>query len=298
VFEIFTAESSGAPVGQFSPMAVKGGLRTSRAQNTRKMIVRRDRTFGHALLRWLGSIFFLMAESFGDRYRRTRLSAFIAIAEPLGIIAIFSLVHSLMTPRPPFGTSDILFFSTGILPFYLFFHISWRLRSWDLLRRLPHTTEFDLLLVQVFDEYLTKIIIIAICGVALWLNGTEEAIPQDPLQCLMALWVIAAMGIAVGFINAVISAFFFVWLYIYAVLIRGWLAFSGVLFVLDWTPPALREIALFNPLAHGIIYYRAGYYHGYPQLSLDIQFMLLTTTGLLFFSIVALLSTRPYRNTR
>jgi capsular polysaccharide transport system permease protein len=252
-------------------------------------------SYSRAFLGWANFIIFLMAESIGDRFRRTKLGLFVAIAEPLGIIALFAAMHSLTSSKPPFGTSYILFFATGILPFYLCFHVSWRLRSWDSLRRLPRVTEFDLLIVRVFNEYLLKVIIIAICGVALWLNGTAEAIPRDPLQCLLALCVFAAIGIALGFINAVISAFFFAWLYIYALLMRAWMAFSGVLFVLDWMPPDFRNIAVWNPLAHAITYYRAGYYTGFPQAFLDMKYMLLTTTAILVLSIVALLSTRPYR---
>jgi ABC-type polysaccharide/polyol phosphate export permease len=248
-----------------------------------------------ATLRWLDTLLLLMVETFGDRYRRTKLAAFVAIGEPLGVIAVFALTHSLISSTPPFGTSNMLFFSTGILSFYLFFHISWRLRSWDWLRRLPRTTEFDLLLVNVFDELITKIVIIVICAVGLWLWGVSEAIPNDPLLCLLALGIIAMMGIAVGLINAVISAFFFAWLYIYAIVIRGWLAFSGVLFVVDWMPPQLREVAWYNPLAHAITLYRVGYYRGYPHASLDMQYLVVSTACMLVVALTALTVTKQWR---
>ncbi len=41
--------------------------------------------------------------------------------------------------------------------------------------------------------------------------------------------------------------------------IRGWMAFSGVLFVVDNMPPNLRDIALWNPITHAITYFRIGY---------------------------------------
>jgi capsular polysaccharide transport system permease protein len=236
-----------------------------------------------------------MAASFGDRYRRTKLAAFVAIGEPLGVIAVFAITHSLISQTPPYGSSDMLFFSTGILPFYLFFHVSWRLRSWDWLRRLPRMTEFDLLCIHVLDEFLTKVIIIALCAIGLWLFGVSEAVPQDPLTCLLALSIITAMGVAVGLMNAVISAFFFAWLYIYAIVIRGWLAFSGVLFVVDWTPPPMREVASYNPLAHAIILYRLGYYGSYPSATLDMQYLLLSTAAMLAMAVFALVATRQWR---
>jgi capsular polysaccharide transport system permease protein len=248
--------------------------------------------------KWCATLLLLMAENFGNRYKRSRLAAVIAIVEPLGIIAIFSLVHSLITIRPPFGTSHMLFFSTGILPYYLFFHTSWTMRNWDNLRRLPRTTEVDLLLSHLLDEFLVKLIIIAICYTGLWLWDVKDAFPRDPGQCLLALAVIAVFGVGVGLINAVIAGFFFAWLYIYAVMIRGWMAFSGVLFVADWMPPLLREIAVYNPITHAITWYRAGHYVGYPTLTLDLDYLLVCTAASVALGVLTLNSTRRWRSTR
>lgn len=255
----------------------------------------RSPNFFDGLVSWGANLIFMMATSFGERYRRSKLSILLAIGEPLGVIAVFAGTHALMTSRAPFGPSVILFFATGILPFYLFFHISWRMRAWDRLRRLPRVTEVDLFLIHVLDELLTKIIIIIILGFGIWLTGIDQAIPQDPLRCLLALIIIGLQGAAVGLLNAVIAGFFFAWLYIYAIAIRGWMAFSGVLFVVDYMPPALRDIVVWNPIAHAITYFRSGYYADYPHRTLDMDYLLWSTGGLFFFSIVAIISTRPYR---
>ena len=257
-----------------------------------------QRNFVAAFASWAVTIIFMMGETFGNRYRRSKLAIFLAIGEPLGVIAIFAGTHSLVSSRPPFGTSEILFFATGILPFYLFFHVSWRMRSWDHLRRLPRMTEVDLFLIHVLDEYLTKVVIIILVAFALRLNGTAQAIPEDPLTCLLALVIIATQGAAVGLINAVIAGFFFSWLYIYALVIRGWMAFSGVLFVVDYMPPRLRDIAVWNPITHAITYFRVGYYPNYPHQTLELEYLLWTTAGLFFLSIVAILSTRKLRLNR
>lgn len=255
----------------------------------------RPRNLFDGFLSWGANLIFMMGTSFGERYRRSKLSILLAIGEPLGVIAVFAGTHSLITSGAPFGPSVILFFATGILPFYLFFHISWRMRAWDRLRRLPRVTEVDLFLIHVLDELLTKVIIIIILGFVIWLTGIEQAIPQDPLRCLLALLIISVQGAAVGLLNAVIAGFFFAWLYIYAILIRGWMAFSGVLFVVDYMPPALREIAIWNPITHAITYFRYGYFADYPHRTLDMEYLLWSTAGLFFFAIIAIVSTRPYR---
>jgi capsular polysaccharide transport system permease protein len=248
--------------------------------------------------RWCATLLLLMAENFGNRHKRTRLAAIVAIVEPLGIIAIFSLVHSLIAIRPPFGSSHLLFFATGILPFYVFFHVSWTMRSWDSLRRYPRTTEFDLLLSHVLDEFLVKLIVIAVCYTGLWLWDVKDAFPRDPSQCLLALLVMAVLGVGVGLLNAVIAGFFFAWLYIYAIAIRGWMAFSGVLFVADWMPPQLREIAVYNPITHAITWYRSGHYVGYPTMTLDLDYLFLCTGAIVGLGWLTIDSTRRWRSVR
>jgi ABC-type polysaccharide/polyol phosphate export permease len=137
-----------------------------------------------------------------------------------------------------------------------------------------------------------------LCYLGLWLYGVPEALPLAPLQCLAALAAITSLGIAVGLINAVISAYFFAWLYIYAVLIRGWLVFSGVLFVVDRMPPQLRDIAVWNPLSHAITWYRVGHYAGYPANSLDRQYLLVSAFVMLAVAWLVLTSTRRSRPVR
>ena len=58
---------------------------------------------------------------------------------------------------------------------------------------------------------------------------------------------------------------------------RAWLAFSGVLFVVDWMRPQMREIAVYNPLTHAITLFRDGLYVNYPTNTLDVQYLLLST---------------------
>lgn len=247
---------------------------------------------------WLSTILLLMVEHFGSRYKRTNWAAIVAILEPIGAVAVFWAVHSLISLQPTYGSSDFLFFTTGIIPFYLFFHISWTIRTWDGLRRTPRTSEFDLLLSHVLDEFFIKLFIICICCTGLWIDGVAEAVPNDPFQCLVALVILALMGTGVGLLNAVIVAFFNPWIYIYAILMRGWMAFSGVLYVVDWMPPQLRDIAVYNPLSHAITWYRAAQYPNYPTLLLDREYAVIFAGLILALGVITLNFTKPWRPLR
>jgi capsular polysaccharide transport system permease protein len=248
--------------------------------------------------RWCSMMLFLTMESIGFRYRRTRLSAALAVLEPVGVVGIFAFAHSLASSIPPFGPSDVLFFTTGIIPFYLFFHISWRTRSWDYLQPIPRVTKFDQLLSHVLAEIFTKVAILAIIYALLLMDGIAQAIPARPIDCFYAMLALAALGVGVGIVNAVIGGFFHAWLYLYAIAMRAWIMFSGVLFVVDWMPPALRDLAVLNPLTHAITWFRVGQYGNYPTLTLDLNYLFLTTTAIVVFGFLIESFTRQWRSAR
>jgi capsular polysaccharide transport system permease protein len=254
--------------------------------------------YGAALGRWLVRILLLVGENFGDRQKRMRLSVIFAVLEPFGVIAVFALAHSLIFHRPQFGSSTILFLATGILPFYLFIHVSWRTRAWDTMRLLPHTNQFDMIVSYVLGELLTKLIIIFVASVGLWLWEIPDAIPVQPIVCLAALCVLGLLGAGIGLLNAVVIAFFPPWSYFYAIALRGLMVFSGVLYVADRMPPSMREFIAMNPLSHAIIYYRTGHYLNYPALTLDIPYLLVSTALVLAFGVLILDATRKWRPTR
>lgn len=245
--------------------------------------------------RWVSKMLFLCAHNIGDRYRRTNIAAILALLEPPGVVVLFALSHTLLGGTPPFGQSMVLFYASGIIPFYLFFHVSWRVRAWDYMRRLPQVNEFEFLLVQVIPEVLTKTAILVITDLGLLLFNVPDAIPAHPVRCVLALMTLAVIGTGVGLINAVISAFFFAWLYIYAVVMRAWMAFSAVMFVVDLMPANVRAISVWIPITHGITWFRAGQYNGYPVDTFNFPFLMLSTGALLLFGWVALEATQKVR---
>lgn len=247
--------------------------------------------------RWYLTLILLMAENFGLRFKRSRMAVILAIVEPMGIIGLLSLVHSLIAKKAPFGTSFMLFYGTGVLPYYLLFHVSLRVRSMDMLKRMPRTTEFDVLLSHVMDEFVLKLIVMILCFGSLWLLGVPDAAPVHPAQCFGAMAIFAAFGVGLGMINAVISSFLFVWSYVYSLLARAMLMFSGVLYVLDTMPKDLRDFAVYVPFAHGVALFRSGYYGNYPALLLDVRYLLLWTIGILCFGWLLKHATREWRPT-
>lgn len=247
-------------------------------------------------IRWGKLLFILLADNI-PRRKRFQWGAILAIAEPFGLIGLFWLHHHFVAgQRPLFGNSALLFLTTGVLPYYLFLRIARRLRNWDVLPRWPRTTEFDLMLVHVTAELFVICSAVAICCFGFWLADVEEWFPRDVALCLRALLVIAVLGIGTGFLNATIGGFFPIWRPISSIAMRVWLLFSGVREVVDWMPLQLRDFVELNPLSHAISWYRTGYYTDYPSITLDVEYLLLWTLGLVSFGWLVMHSTRRWRS--
>jgi capsular polysaccharide transport system permease protein len=249
-----------------------------------------------AVGRWYNTLVMLMVINFGFRFRSYRLAPLLSIAEPLGVIALMSLTHVLALRHPPFGTSYILFYGTGILPFYTFFHLSLRLRSFEG-RRLPRTTEFDLILSHALNEFLLKLTVMVLCFGYLWFSGVPDAAPVNVLRCLEAMVLFIFLGVGVGLIHGVIAAFIRVWNYIFGLFFRGMLIFAGIIWVLDWMPKPLREVAVYIPLSHAVTLFRAGYYEDYPTSTLDTGYAFAWAFGTIALGVLLRSYTKPWRPT-
>ena len=223
---------------------------------------------------WLAVVVLLVKENVGLRYRRSRMGTYIAIIEPLFVVAIFAGMDSLGPPRPPpFGRSHVLFFLTGVIPYYLFFHISLRVKNLDQIQRLPGISTVTQVASLSLAELLAKAIILLTASLALYEYGFDEAIPDDIVICIGALLVITVFGTAVGVINACIVAYFYAWNYLYQIAVRVLIVFSGIPLVPDRAPEFIRNIAEWNPLAHAVTMYRVGQWSTYPAATLDHSFV-------------------------
>lgn len=248
-----------------------------------------------AVARWWGMLTRLIAADIGLRYRRSRWASVLAVVEPLAVVATFSCAGALMNKLPAYGNSVVLFYTSGVIPFYLFLHISLKFRNMDLFTLYPVGTTFDVYLAHFLAEVLIKFAILAIIFTGLWWDGVEEAIPSDPLGCILALFGIGSLGLAVGILNGIASSFSMTWAYTYPILVRGAMMVSAVLFVMDFLPPVIRQWAVMSPIAHGITWFRADVYHAYPVLTLNIPYFIGCTIALLALAILIEDATRGVR---
>jgi capsular polysaccharide transport system permease protein len=249
-----------------------------------------------ATVRWLDLLVFLVIHDFGDRYRQSKLSAFFTVFEPLGLITVLSLAQVVIG-----GGSlwvDAHFHTTGILAYYLFFHITLRVRSSEVFRLPPRVSRFDQLLSHVLCELIAKGAIAAVLFVFFAYMGVPNAIPFDPFALIAPLALICLMGVGVGLINTFISFYFAGWSYLYAIVARAMMALAGVLIRPDMMPPNLRHFVVWNPVFHAVTWFRSGCFPHYPVDLLHKDFLVYSVAGILALGVVLDASMRETRWSR
>lgn len=234
------------------------------------------RRSGIAFHSWASLVGFLTVQEFAWRFKTIRFGPLFAIAEPILVIALIVLVRGYFRGMSPhFGTSVTLFISSGILPYYVFVRLSVRSRvvRYDASQRLPLVTSTESFLASIVGE--AALILTALVGwfTILWMFDVKGAVPDKPEECLIALLLFAMLGIGMGLVNAAIIRRFPLWRMIYVYPSRGLVVLSGAYYIVDLLPLRLRNLIVWNPLAHAIEWYRTGQYGDqYPAITLDRQY--------------------------
>lgn len=232
---------------------------------------------GAALRSWAAMVGFLVVQEFVRRFATSRLAPLFAVLEPIALIAMVVFVRGFLKGMSPhFGTSVVLFISSGIMPYYVFLRLSMRSRvvRYDADHRWPGVTSTETLLASIVVAISLILCAMVIWFAILWMVGISGAVPVRPEECLVALLLFAMIGIGMGLVNAAIIRRFPLWQRIYAGPSRAFVFLSGAYYIVDLMPLKFRDIIVWNPLAHAIEWFRVGLYGDhYPAITLDRQYL-------------------------
>jgi len=248
------------------------------------------REFVLALGNWRSTIGLLTLHEINWRFRGSRVGAVVSFAEPFMLVTLIIVLRAVFMDRSPaYGHSAAVFYSSGVFPFYLFIRLSARGRAtrYDAARRLPRVSSTDLVVASMIAEAVLFLGAMVIWFFGLWLLGLHEAVPRSPIDCLYALALMAALGVGVGLLNSAVMRRIPLWGYVYGTLSRVLLFASGVLYIVDFLPLFVRQYIVWNPLAHGVEWFRLGLYGKYPDYTLDRQYLIMAAGIALFVGVVA-----------
>jgi ABC-type polysaccharide/polyol phosphate export permease/Flp pilus assembly protein TadD len=211
------------------------------------------------------------------RFGDSKLGYGWALLEPILHILMLSLVFAVMMHgRPPIGDQFFIFYYTGIIPYHLFVHTStsmtYAITSNGSLLQLPLVGTFDVLMARALLELVTDTLVAVILLAGFGAIGIG-ALPQDLTGVSAALLVVWVLGCGFGFLNAVVNAFTKSWDKIWAQLTRLLYFCSGIFYVPGIMPDWIRDILSWNPVLHGVDWFRSSFFREYEPHWLDRSYL-------------------------
>jgi capsular polysaccharide transport system permease protein len=232
---------------------------------------------GRPRLQRLRVIAALVLRGMGTRNSRSAGGYLWAILEPLGTTLLLALAFGLMLRTPPLGTSFILFYATGVLPFRHYAatasKVAGAINANRGLLAYPVVNPLDAVFAQAALAFMTDILVavIVFAGIAAF---TEADISLDLAPATAAFVLAALMGLGVGTLNCVLFGFFPTWKNVWSVLSRPLFLASGILYLFQSVPTPLQGVLWWNPLIHVTGLMRAGFYGSYDPAYVSVPYVL------------------------
>ncbi|MEO1613949.1 MAG: ABC transporter permease, partial [Pseudomonadota bacterium] len=195
----------------------------------------------------------LMLREMTTRYGKSVGGYFWAFAEPVGMIAILSVVFGLAVRNPSLGTNFPLFFATGYLTFHFYnelaqFASSAIARNRPLLN-YPRVTPIDAIIARCALQFATiTVTSIVILGGIIWFYEINTII--DYVAMVKATLYAALLGIGTGVMNTYIFVMVPTYQNVWKIMSRPLLLISGVFFIVEDMPRAMQDILWWNPIVH------------------------------------------------
>ena len=237
----------------------------------------------------LRSIAALMMREMSTTYGRSPGGYLWALLEPVAGLAVMAFAFTFLVRTPPLGTNFVLFFATGLLPLGMYQAVAGNvgnaLRFSRPLLAYPAVSYLDAILARIAVAAMTQTLVLAVILTGIFLVWDLPLTLDIPIMA-DALIMAIALGVGVGLVNSFLSMLFPIWLTVWAVVNRPMFLISGVLFLPDALPAAVRELVYLNPVAHVVSRMREGVYANYDAVHVDRLYgygiaLGLTTLGLL-----------------
>jgi len=242
------------------------------------------------------TILALMLREMSTTYGRSPGGYVWTIIEPVGGIALFSIVMvmGLRIRSPGLGINFPLFYASGILPLMLYQRssgtVARALIFSKALLSYPGVTYIDAILARFFVTLLTYLLIsYMIFGGIIVLFETRVVLGLVPIMA--GLGMAALLGLGLGCLNAYLFATFPLWDSIWGIVTMPLFLLSTIFFTYESLPPLGKSILWYNPLVHIIGILRRGFYPTYDSTWASPLYVLLFS---LVFLTLGLLQLRRY----
>lgn len=233
----------------------------------------------------------LMLREMSTRYGRSPGGYLWAVLEPLGGIFVLAIGFSLIIRNPPLGTSFVLFYASGFVPFNLYQGVSLMVsRALGFSRPLlfyPTVTWVDALVARFLLNALVGIMVgLLVLAIVLTVADTRSLLSIGPILFSVALALL--LGAGVGALNCALVGLIDVWDVVWSIITRPLFLASGVIFLYEDMPPLVQDVLWWNPLVHILAIMRTGIYPTYSPDYVSVPFVLIVSLLTLAMGVVLL----------
>jgi capsular polysaccharide transport system permease protein len=200
-----------------------------------------------------------------------------ALLEPILHLAMLSVAFSvLMRGRPPLGTQFFLFYYTGLIPYHVFVHASgsmtYAVTANAPLLQLPPVKTTDVIVARGLLELVTDLLVATIILCGLLAVGIGH-LPHDLLGIAGSVAVVWLFACGCGFINAALNGLWKSWDKIWNQVTRILYFCSGIFYVPAMMPDWIRDLLSWNPVLHGVDWFRSSFFAEYEPFWLDRAYL-------------------------
>lgn len=237
------------------------------------------------------AIIALMLREMSTRYGRSPGGYIWAVVEPVGALIVMSFVFSMLIRSPSLGSSFLLFYTTGYLPFLLYsLTLSTVMNALTFSRPLlmyPAVSWIDAVLARFILNTLTSVAIASLVLFAI-LEFTDTSAVLEIRYMISAMVLAALLGLGHGTLNCALSGLFPVYAQIWAIASRPLLIGSGVFFLYEDLPPTIQSILDWTPWIHFTALFRQGVYPTYGPDFISVPLVLIWGLVPLAFGLLIL----------
>lgn len=208
----------------------------------------------------------LMVREMSSTYGRNPGGYIWAVLEPALSVLVLTVAFSALVRNPPLGTSFVIFYATGMAPYFAFLGVAvtvgTALNYSKNLLNYPRVTFLDAVLARLILNTLTQYMVGLVIVGTLMIVATHDAslnMPKVALGMLMA----AALGGGLGTFNCFMTVRFPIWGSIWKVISRPLVLISGIILLPESIPEPYRGYLWYNPVAHAVSQTRTGFYPYY-----------------------------------
>lgn len=231
----------------------------------------------------------LMLREMASTYGGSPGGYFWALLQPIGMLIVLSFGFSLLIRAPALGTSFMLFYAAGFLPFSLYGEIQGKVNATlnyaKALLAYPAVTWVDAVLARLFLNLLTNLVVMCVVFTGIFLYDDIHT-SLNPFAIMNAVAMATLFGLGVGLMNAVLIGLFPVWKNIWSIVTRPLFLASGVLNLYEGMPTAAQNVLWWNPLFHITGTGRAGFFPTYEATFVSYPYVYGVSLTLILLGLI------------